>query len=139
MRERSQPLRRMSPKTRDQLVVVLAALAACVGGLFNDFVYDDIPIIRDNVRLHDFSQWRDILARSYWPPPFVEQLYRPLTSFFLALEYTAGGGRPIVFRLVSYALYALASLGVLALASRVMDRRAALVAAFASESPCAAA
>src|SRR6476661_298065 len=100
-------MRSMLQTKRYQLLIIVAALASCIGGLFNDFVYDDIPIIRDNVRLHDLSQWPNILGRPYWPPPFVEQLYRPLTSFVLALEYVGGGGHPIVFRLVSYALYGL--------------------------------
>jgi hypothetical protein len=117
------------PVRRDQLLVVAAALAASLGGIFNDFVYDDIPIVRDNARLHDLAHWREILTRPYWPPPFVEQLYRPAASLFLAVEYWIGGGRPIVFRLVSYVLYAAVAVGVLQLGNRVLGRRAALVSA----------
>jgi hypothetical protein len=115
--------------TRDYLLVIAVALAASLGGLFNDFVYDDVPIIRDNARLHGLSHWREIVARPYWPPPFVEQLYRPLASLLFTLEYAIGGGAPIVFRLVSYLLYATAAVCVLRLGARIVGARAALVAA----------
>jgi protein O-mannosyl-transferase len=114
---------------RDRWVVGFVALAASVAGLLNDFVYDDIAIIRDNVRIHGFEHWREILTLPYWPPPFVQQLYRPATLFLLALECRLGGGSPIVFRLVSYALYVMSALAVFWLASRLMSRRAALCSA----------
>ena len=86
--------------------IVVLALASSLAGLFNDFVYDDIPLLRDSERLHSLGHWREILTHAYWPPPFVEQLYRPLSSLWLAAQYGFGAGSPIVFRLVSYALYA---------------------------------
>jgi protein O-mannosyl-transferase len=119
----------MRPFRRDALFVLLAALAASVGGLLNDFVYDDLPIIRDNARLHSLANWHAILSRPYWPPPFVEQLYRPVAGLFLALQYSVGGGQPVVFRLVSYALYATCAIAVLALGRRVVRPRPALLAA----------
>ena len=102
------------------MVAVLAA-GASVRGLLNDFVYDDIPIIRDNPRVHGLAHIGDIFAHAYWPPPFVEQLYRPLTLVALAAEYALGGGNPIVFRVVSCALYAAAAVGVYKLAARLLD------------------
>ena len=95
-------------------------------GLFNDYVYDDIPLIRDNVRAHDLAHIREIFGHAYWPPPFVEQLYRPLTLLLLAAEYTIGGGSPMAFRLVSYALYTATAVLVYRLATRILDRRTAL-------------
>ena len=90
-------------------------------GVLNDFVYDDIPLIRDNLRVHGLGHLRDALARAYWPPPFVEQLYRPLTLVALSAEYALGDGSPIVFRIVSYALYAVLAVAVYRLAARVLD------------------
>jgi hypothetical protein len=114
---------------RDRLVVGLVALAASAAGLLNDFVYDDIPLIRDNVRIHGLGHWHEILTLPYWPPPFVQQLYRPVTLFLLALEYKVGGGSPIVFRVASYALYVVSALAVYWLASRLLSRPAALCSA----------
>ena len=86
-------------------------------------MYDDIPIIQDNVRVHqfDFAHVREIFANAYWPPPFVEQLYRPLTLVGLAAQYAVGAGGPMVFRLVSYVLYAVTAVLVYRLATRVLD------------------
>jgi 4-amino-4-deoxy-L-arabinose transferase-like glycosyltransferase len=113
----------------DHLLVALMALVSSVAGVMNDFVYDDLPLIRDNVRVHGLAHWREILTNPYWPPPFVEQLYRPLATFAVAVEYGLGGGSPLVFRLVSYALYAASALAVLLLAKRLLPRWAALAAA----------
>ena len=86
-------------------------------------MYDDIPIIQDNVRVHqfDFAHVREIFSSAYWPPPFVEQLYRPLTLVGLAAQYAVGAGSPMVFRSVSYVLYAVTAVLVYRLATRVLD------------------
>lgn len=116
-------------RCRDHLLVAAFALMASVAGVMNDFVYDDVPLIRDNVRVHGLTHWREILVSPYWPPPFVEQLYRPLTMLAAALEYATGAGTPLVFRLVSYALYAASAVAVFMLAKRLLPRDAALAAA----------
>ena len=113
----------------DSLLVALLAMVASVAGVMNDFVYDDVPLIRDNVRVHDLAHWREILTSPYWPPPFVEQLYRPLTMLIVVVEHVAGDGSPLVFRLVSYVLYAASAVAVLLLARRLLPRPAALAAA----------
>ena len=117
---------RAATSTRSALAVAVLALGASMRGLLNDYVYDDIPIIRDNVRVHDLAHVREIFGHAYWPPPFVEQLYRPLTLLLLAGEYTIGGGSPMAFRLVSYALYTATAVLVYRLATRVLDWRTAL-------------
>lgn len=124
------PARPISERRRSASALVAAtALAASVRGVLNDFVYDDIPLIRDNLRLHAFGRWPDIVTHPYWPPPFVEQLYRPLSLLFLAAQYAIGGGSPLVFRLVSYALYAAAAIAVLRLGERILPRPFAFGAA----------
>jgi 4-amino-4-deoxy-L-arabinose transferase-like glycosyltransferase len=119
------------PRARsfDGLFVAVFALAASAAGLLNDFVYDDIPLVRDNARVHDLAHLTAIFGKPYWPPPFVEQLYRPLSLLLLAMQYAVGGGSPMVFRLVSYALYAACAVAVFRLASEMLPRRAALAAA----------
>jgi protein O-mannosyl-transferase len=111
------------------LIVAVLAIGASARGLFNDFVYDDIPLVRDNVRVHDLWHVREIFAHAYWPPPFVEQLYRPCTLLLLAAEYALGGGSPLVFRVVSYALYAATAVLVYRLATRILDPWPALAIA----------
>lgn len=121
-----QPGRRLS--LWDRVGVALIALASCVAGLVNDFVYDDVPLIRDNARIHSLANWHELLAMPYWPPPYAQDLYRPVAVMLFAVEYAIGGGNPIVFRLVSYALYAACTVGVYVLASRLLSRRAAMLA-----------
>ncbi len=112
----------------DRAYVAFLALASCVAGLMNDFVYDDIPLIRDNARIHSLAHWRDLLTLPYWPPPYTQDLYRPIAVMLLAVQYALGGGNPIVYRLASYGMYAACTVGVYALASRLLSRRAALLA-----------
>jgi len=123
--ERSSRVRpaRSSSRSPEAALVAVLAIAASIRGIFNDFVYDDIPIIRDNARLHGFDivRVREIFSHAYWPPPFVEQLYRPLTLVGLAAQYAVGAGSPMAFRLVSYALYAATAVLVYRLATRVLD------------------
>lgn len=102
------------------------ALAASLAGVLNQFVIDDVSLIEHNARAHSLLNWRELLTSPYWPPPFAPELFRPVTSLLMALEYALGGGGPLVFRIVSYGLYAACAVGVLALASRLLSRRVAV-------------
>jgi hypothetical protein len=108
------------------ILVGLIAVVASAAGLRNQFVYDDVSIIEANQRLHDLGNWFAILTSPYWPPPFAPELYRPLSSLLFALEWTLGGGDPLIFRIVCYALYAATSVAVFALAKRVVSPFVAL-------------
>jgi protein O-mannosyl-transferase len=110
-------------------IVCAVALAASVAGILNAFTQDDLSILVESSRLHGFGALRDILGLPYWPPPAAPDLYRPAASILLAAQYALGGGSPLVFRLVSYALYAGASVGVYRLALRLMPPAIALAAA----------
>ena len=111
-----------------RLLVAFTALAASIAGVRNDFAYDDILVILHDDRIVDLGRWLEFLTTPYWAAPHSADLYRPLASLSLALQYVIGAGGPLVFRLVSIMLYALAALLVFALASRVMSRGAALAA-----------
>jgi hypothetical protein len=113
---------------RQRLLVAFTALAASIAGVRNDFAYDDILVILHDDRILDVGRWLEFLTTPYWAAPHLPDLYRPVASLSLALQYVIGAGGPLVFRLVSIMLYALAALLVFALASRVMSRGAALAA-----------
>jgi tetratricopeptide (TPR) repeat protein len=93
-------------------LVGILALAASIGGLSNQFTQDDIPIIWKNPAIHSLGGIAELFTRAYWPPPFLQALYRPLASVSFALEWALGGGSPMMFRVVSYLLYAGVSVGV---------------------------
>jgi protein O-mannosyl-transferase len=101
-------------------VVAAVALGASLAGLHNEFAQDDLVIIAQNARVHSLGNWRELLTSPYWPPPYTPDLYRPLTSLLLAMEYALGRGSPLLFRITSYLLYAAAAVGVLALARRLL-------------------
>lgn len=106
--------------------VVLVAVMATAAGLGNRFAQDDVLLIEEHFLLHDLGNWRAIISAPYWPPPHTDALYRPIATLLHALQYTIGGGAPVVFRLTSMALYALASLAVLGLARRLVHPTVAL-------------
>lgn len=110
------------------LAVAAVALAASVAGSANALVQDDISLLVESSRLHGLTHWREIFTSSYWPPPHAPDLWRPITSFLLALEYGSGGGSPWVFRAVSYLLYALVAVLGYRLAARILPRGGALAA-----------
>jgi tetratricopeptide (TPR) repeat protein len=95
-------------------------LAASVAGIRNQFVQDDLILIAQNVRIHELANWREILSSPFWPPPYSEDLYRPLTALLLAVEWALSGGSPLLFRIVSYLLYAGAALGVFRLGRKLL-------------------
>ena len=110
-------------------VVFTVAIVASIAGILNGFTQDDLSILVGSTRLHGFGALADILTLPYWPPPAAPDLYRPIASILLAAQYVLGGGAPFIFRIVSYALYALASVGVYRLALRIVPASIALLVA----------
>ena len=108
------------------VAVATVAVAASLLCLANQFTLDDTALILDTERLHGLSHWKEILTSPYWPSPYAQDLYRPLTSLMLALQYQLGGGDPALFRVVSVLLYTGASLAVLHLAWRLLPAAMAL-------------
>jgi hypothetical protein len=111
------------------LAVFAVALAVSLAGLRNGFVQDDVALIVHNTRAHDLSRWVEILTSPYWPPPWKQDLYRPFTSLWLALQYQLGGGAPLVFRAFSYLLYAAVAVAVLVFTRRLLPQAIAVAVA----------
>lgn len=110
----AQPTRRLAT------LVVGVALASCVIGIGNELVQDDVPILTEDARIVDVASWPGYFMEPYWPAPYAADQYRPLTSVVLSAQYIAGAGSPVVVRIVSYALYAVLSVLVFALARRAI-------------------
>lgn len=111
------------------LAIALLAIMASVTGLGNQWAQDDMPLIWKNPALHSLANLPDLFHQPYWPKPFSQDLYRPLALATFAVEWALGGGAPIVFRLVSYLLYAAAGLAVFSLARRCLPALPAWFAA----------
>lgn len=108
-----------------RLAVGSTALLAAAPGIGNGFVYDDLPIILENPLVHRLASAPELWTSGYWPAGL---LYRPFAVQLFALEWAIGGGRPIVFHVVSIALAVLTAILFFRLASRVLPPVAALAA-----------
>ncbi len=114
---------------RDRSWVAFVALAASIVGVRNDFAYDDILVVLHDDRLVNVDRWGEFFTSAYWAPPHAPDLFRPVASIVLGVQNLVGGGGPLIFRVVSFALYALSAVLVLSLASRIMSRQAAFATA----------
>jgi tetratricopeptide (TPR) repeat protein len=101
-------------------LVAVVAILASVAGIGNGFAHDDVLIILGDPRIHSGDGLANVFQSAYWPPPFRPDLYRPLTTVGLAIEYALGHGSPLFFRCVSYMLYTLASVAVYCLGRRLL-------------------
>jgi len=109
--------------------IIFLAIAASISGIANQFAQDDFAVIWKNPLVHDLSHSFRFFAEPYWPKPFTPDLYRPLALLSFAVQWVIGGGEPVVFRIVSYLLYAVCSLAVLRLARLTLPFAAAFAAA----------
>lgn len=97
--------------------VALLAAAVALPSLGNGFVYDDVLVIQQNPLVHGLAHSADLWHSSYWPAGL---LYRPLTSQLFAVEWTLGGGRPLLFHAISLLLFTIITLLVYRLAYQVI-------------------
>jgi protein O-mannosyl-transferase len=114
---------------RARATIALLALGASLSGLGNGFAYDDRPVILKNGRLHHILHIGRLWSQTYWPPSMGAALYRPLTMTAFSIEWWAGHGAPWVFHAVNILLYVLTCLLVFWLATLVLTRTAAWLAA----------
>jgi hypothetical protein len=104
-------------------------LAATWAGLTNGWVQDDLPIIFMNDLVHSLGNIWAQFTSAYWPKPFPPDLYRPVALLGFSLQWAAGDGAPMIFRMVSILLYLGVVLSVWRLAGRLLPAGAAWVAA----------
>src|SRR5437868_432836 len=118
--------------------VLIAALAVLpyVNALRNEFVLDDIAIVVENPLIRDVSNIGQIFTTNYWRTGGVDGsiidsgLYRPLTVFSYAVDYSLWKLNPAGYHLVNVALHAITSVLVFFLALDVLaSPMAATVAA----------
>jgi hypothetical protein len=90
---------------------VVAFLPAVSGG----WIYDDRPLIAENPYVHSFAEWPRWFVTDFWNVKAelvqfgVRILYwRPGVSATYALDWTLGGGSPLMFHITNCLLQALA-------------------------------
>lgn len=113
-------------------------LACFASSATNQFAYDDQPLIVDNPRIRNLTDFRALWLSDWWKlaesgpesNPRRDRLYRPLTLFSLALNYAVHGYRPLGYHVANIALHAAVCLLVWQFARRlVQDEAVATVAA----------
>ncbi len=128
MNRESEPLPPPFRRARAVLYVAVAAaaIAVYVGALANRFALDDVPLIVQNPVVGAPSGlWRAFVT-PYWPPDLGGWMYRPLPVASWALDRLVDGAP--WYHAVNLLWHAGASVAVAALARRLADDRAALVA-----------
>ncbi len=89
------------------LLLLLLPLVIYFPALRGPFLFDDIPGVLENPGVHGLSRVPAML-RLWAPDPDVG--YRPLRFVSLAIDWTLGGGSPLVFHLTNVLLHALNAL-----------------------------
>ena len=112
---------------RSLLLVAAVALAATAPSVRNGFVYDDVPVVQRDPRIHRLDP--RLVTLPYWGGDAEDRIYRPATTLSFALDWALGGGRPALFHATNVLLHAVVTALVLALAARLLGAGAALVAA----------
>ncbi len=113
------------------LVIVLMATGSALPVVRNNFVQDDNPLVREDARIHDLGNIREILTTPFWPMGGAVGHHRPLMTLTLALQWAAGNGAPVTFKIVSLTLYAASALALFLLALELLPFTWAALAAMA--------
>lgn len=113
------------------ILVALGAVLVYLTSLANGFAYDDVSVIFENPTVHDLTNPLRIWFTPYWPGPVARPtgLYRPLTIFLFAVQWSIGSGGPLIFHLFNVLLHSVASVLVFYLVSSFVEWRGALGAA----------
>jgi len=102
------------------------ALLVYVNSLFNGFAYDDVWIIEGRAVVHGLGQLQQLFTADYWPSRFGSGLYRPLTLFSFAIDWSVWGGDPLGFHLTNVLLHAAVTALLTLLLARLFPWWAAL-------------
>jgi tetratricopeptide (TPR) repeat protein len=88
------------------LTVVLVAYSNAMGG---DFVWDDLPLIADQHRVHELRPLHEYFSTVFWEKSASYDsnpvYYRPVVTISYALDWARGGGRPDAFHLTNVLLH----------------------------------
>jgi hypothetical protein len=84
--------------------LVVAFLLPNLRTVAGSFLYDDLPLIVQNARLHSLARLGEVWTHGYWPDRPGLTLYRPVTQTIWSLIWAVGGGRPWPFHVLNLML-----------------------------------
>ncbi|MFI5183959.1 MAG: tetratricopeptide repeat protein, partial [Vicinamibacteria bacterium] len=104
------------------VLLVVAACALVYGNaLVNDFVFDDVQLIKDNDAIKSFTYVREIFTDNLWGLlGKASNYYRPMPPLLYMITYALFGLAPWPFHLVNIAFHAGASALTYLIASRLL-------------------
>jgi protein O-mannosyl-transferase len=93
-------------------IAAAVALITFANSPGNDYAYDDVPIVKEGVRIHQPGKGGEIWTTDYWHDlkntvPNRDLLFRPLTLTSIRLVRTLAGDSALPQRLLNIALHAL--------------------------------
>jgi hypothetical protein len=98
------------------IVVVVASVVAFIPAVTGGWIYDDHPLIQNNVHVHSFSEWPRWFVTDFWNISVElgrlggRMLYwRPAVTATYALDWKLGGGAPVMFHITNLVLQAITS------------------------------
>ena len=93
------------------LLCALLALVVHLNALNNQFAYDDVHILTENVAIHDARNLPGLLAKPYWPGDFSKELglWRPGTTLTLGVQWAFFQGQGAPYHLVNILAHAVAT------------------------------
>lgn len=94
--------------TRAFLLAASVAVVVSLPSIGNGFVLDDVGVIQQNEIVHRGS-FVELIRSTYWPPEKGGAMWRPAALISFAIQWSVGGGHPLIFHLVNIALYGLAA------------------------------
>jgi tetratricopeptide (TPR) repeat protein len=87
------------------LAIAICAVIVYLNATVNDFVLDDIRLVRDNLRIRSLASVPHLFASSYWDLTGPQGLYRPLVLATYAVNYAIHGLSHYGYTAVNIALH----------------------------------
>src|SRR3569623_984044 len=98
------------------VVVVVASVVAFIPAVTGGWIYDDHPLIQNNVYVHSFDEWPRWFVTDFWNVSaeithFGSRIlyWRPAVSASYAMDWKLGGGSPVMFHITNTILQAVTS------------------------------
>ncbi len=114
-------------------LIVITSVSVMAGAVGGPFVFDDVPLIHGNHRVHGLEHWAEWFTSTLWntnyDPSAIRQnggFWRPIVLSSYGVDWWIGGGSPLMFHVTNLVVHALNSVLLLfTLASWIRNRLAA--------------
>ena len=127
MSEHPSVIQRLQRGWGSLLFPAFLAVALFLPSVRHQFVYDDLETVVRHPLMHTVQTFPELVVSPYWYA--TGNLYRPLTSLTLGIDWVVGNGSPVVSHVVNVLLHALVTVLVGLLAARWLPRLGAVTAA----------